>query len=273
MFSPLILWLDFVEKDRRSGFQSGLSGHYRVHRIHDMTVLPHAVGELSPDIICFDFDYPGPSELALLQKIKLLYPSAPILMLTENHSTELVIWALRSRVWDCLLKPVSGGEIGRRLNLMLPVLDGNNSQCPRNVFMPGRGGLKPSIDTGASPEDKTCKVLPYLAAHFHEKVVLSDVARICNMGACEFSRTFRREQGMTFRDYLVRLRVEAAAAILRNTNSSVLDVACSVGVNDPSQFSRLFRRHMGVTPTAYRKRGGSRVSRVEIDVMSGIGGQ
>jgi AraC-like DNA-binding protein/CheY-like chemotaxis protein len=253
MLLPLILWLDFVEKDRQHGLPGDLSRHYRVQHIQDMEVLPDAVRELAPNVICFDFDYPGPSELALLQKIKLLYPSVPILMLTENHSTELVIWALRSRVWDCLLKPMSAGEIVRRLNIMLPVIDGNNGQRPRDVFMPGRSSFKPCIDTEAPSQDKTCKVLPYLMEHFHEKVVLSDVARLCHMGVCEFSRTFRREQGMTFRDYLVRLRVEAAAGILRNTSTSVLDVACSVGVNDPSQFSRLFRRHMGVTPTAYRK--------------------
>ena len=67
-----------------------------------------------------------------------------------------------------------------------------------------------------------------------------------------FSRAFRREQGTTFRDYLMRLRIESAAAQLRTSDKSIVDVGCSVGFNDPSQFARLFRRHMGVTPTAYR---------------------
>jgi AraC-like DNA-binding protein len=57
---------------------------------------------------------------------------------------------------------------------------------------------------------------------------------------------------MTFRDYLMRLRIETAARRLRSDDVSVLEVACSVGFNDPSHFARLFRRHMGVTPTAYR---------------------
>ena len=57
---------------------------------------------------------------------------------------------------------------------------------------------------------------------------------------------------MTFRDYLIRLRIETAAHRLRSNGASVLEVACSVGFNDPSHFARLFRRHMGVTPTAYR---------------------
>ena len=56
----------------------------------------------------------------------------------------------------------------------------------------------------------------------------------------------------TFRDYLMRLRIDTAARRLRRDNQSILDIACSVGFNDPSQFARLFRRHMGVTPRAYR---------------------
>lgn len=67
-----------------------------------------------------------------------------------------------------------------------------------------------------------------------------------------FSRAFRREQGTTFRDYLMRLRIESAAAQLRTGDKSIVDVGCSVGFNDPSQFARLFRRHMGVSPKAYR---------------------
>jgi transcriptional regulator GlxA family with amidase domain len=63
------------------------------------------------------------------------------------------------------------------------------------------------------------------------------------MDAFDFSRCFRREQGVTFHDYLMRMRSD---------NRSVLDITCSVGFSAPSDFARLFRRHMGVTPRVYR---------------------
>jgi transcriptional regulator GlxA family with amidase domain len=94
--------------------------------------------------------------------------------------------------------------------------------------------------------------LPYLQQHFPEKIIAFDVASLCDMDPFAFSRAFRREQGTTFRDYLMRLRIESAAAQLRTSDKSIVDVGCSVGFNDASQFARLFRRHMGVTPRAYR---------------------
>jgi YesN/AraC family two-component response regulator len=252
MLAPLIFWIDFSTSDTECEISTEIADHYRVRRCRDIQALPQLIEELAPNVLCFDFDYPGPAELALLQKVKCIYPSVPILMLTKNHSTELVIWALRARVWDFFLKPVSVGEMIRRLNMMLPVLDENRRQGRRKMLMPDRNSYTPSVTATTLMQERTYRVLPYLTEHFHEKVALSDVAQYCRMGIFEFSRTFKREQGMTFRDYLVRLRVEAAAKILRNANTSVLDIACSVGINDPSQFSRLFRRHMGVTPTMYR---------------------
>ncbi len=248
---PLILWLDCLTEAGRD-IPRDICDRYQVQRCQNLEALPAIIQELDPDILCFDFDYPDPTQLALLQKTKLSHPSVPILMLTDNPSTELAIWALRTRVWDYFLKPASDTAIIRRLNVMLPVLNQNNGQRPRKMLMPDRSVAEHAICIDTPLKDRTHKIIPYLREHLHEKITLSDVARLCCMSVCEFSRTFRREQGMTFRDYLVRLRVDAAASILHTTSHSVLDIACSVGVNDPSQFSRLFRRHMGITPTAYR---------------------
>jgi AraC-like DNA-binding protein len=119
--------------------------------------------------------------------------------------------------------------------------------------MPERCGFAgPRTRTADREPVRTAAALPYLQCHFHEKIALASVAPMCGMGAFEFSRCFRREQGVTFRDYLMRVRIEAAAHRLRRGDQTVLDVACSVGFNDPSQFARQFRRHMGVTPKVYR---------------------
>ncbi len=252
MSPPLVLWLDFAPERKPRDNPLGPRHPYKVKYCNDMQALPQLLATETPDVLCFDFTYPGPSELALLQKTKLSHPSVPILMLTDNPSAELAIWALRSRVWDYFIKPTSGSLIARRINAMEPLLKHNHGQRPRRMLMPDRGTSERNIYIDNRPKEKTCKIIPYLRDHLHEKITLSDVAHLCCMSVCEFSRTFKREQGMTFRDYLVRLRVDAAADILHTTSRSVLEIACSVGVNDPSQFSRLFRRHMGTTPSAYR---------------------
>jgi len=253
MQQPLILWIDLTEARSQAAYRAGLAGHCRVRHCTATDAVPGRIHEAVPDIICFDFDVPGPSELTLLQKTKLLHPSIPILMFTGVASADLLIWALRSRVWDCFVKPVSAGEVIRRLNIMLPVLNGNSAQRPRKLLMPERTVFESAACNSQNTQHgRTAAVLPYLQEHLHEKLVLSDMARLCDMDQFEFSRTFRREQGVTFREHLLRIRIEAAAKLLQQAARSVLDVAYSVGFNDPSHFSRLFRRHMGVTPKVYR---------------------
>jgi len=216
--------------------------------------LPELIATLSPDVICFDFAAPAPPERALVRRCRLAHPSIPVLMFVSSDSAELLVWALRTRVWDCFIKPVSCGEVVRRLNILWPVLGDGSGQRTRKLLTPERGPYDavPALSRGDGVLSRTGAVLPYLRHHFHEKLPLSRVAKLCGMDTFEFSRAFRREQGITFRDYLMGMRIKAAARRLRLDDRSVLEIACSVGFNDPSHFSRLFRRHMGVTPKVYR---------------------
>jgi len=252
MQQPLILWVNLTGECGMPLLCERLENHCRVQRCEDPRLLRQLLATLIPGVICFDCASPEAAERTLIQRIKLEYPSVPLLMFTTGESAELMIWALRTRVWDCFIKPVSCGEVMRRLNILLPVLGTDTTQRARTPLMPERSACASSLQQEKTAPSRTATVLPYLQRHFHEKIVLSDLARTCDMNSFEFSRCFRREQGVTFRDYLMRLRIEVAARRLRRDGQSVLDVACSVGFNDPSQFARLFRRHMGVTPTGYR---------------------
>lgn len=97
----------------------------------------------------------------------------------------------------------------------------------------------------------TSAILPYLAQNLHRPVRLPECARLCALSPCEFSRRFRHEQGMTFSDYMMRLRIERACALIEDRPRSIGDVAYSAGFNDLSYFARIFRRYIGMTPTAY----------------------
>lgn len=251
----VVLWMNLTSNSDTPPVCRRLGSHCRIMHCGNPRTLPQLMDTLSPDVVCFDFGDPAAADRGLVQRIKLDYPSVPLLMFTTSESAELMIWALRTRVWDCFIKPVSCGEILRRLNILLPVLGNDSRQRSRKPLMPERDACASRLQAQQTTETRTAAVLPYLQEHFHEKIVLADVAQVCGMNAFEFSRWFRREQGITFRDHLMRLRIETAARLLRLDQQSVLDVACSVGFNDPSHFARLFRRHMGITPSDYRSGG------------------
>jgi AraC-like DNA-binding protein/CheY-like chemotaxis protein len=253
MENMCILWVNLTGEPGTPALCERLGRHCRVRVCGATAVSTAFEGGATPDIICLDCADPDADARAVVQGIKLGYPSIPLLMFTTSRSAELVIWAMRTRVWDCFIKPVSCGEVMRRLNILLPVLSVRREPDGRKLLLPERDGrCGDNRREGASTLDRTAAALPFLNQNFHEKIALPEAACLCGMGIFEFSRCFRREQGVTFRDYLMRLRIETAARRLRRDDHTILDIACAVGFNDPSHFARLFRRHMGLTPRAYR---------------------
>lgn len=59
---------------------------------------------------------------------------------------------------------------------------------------------------------------------------------------------------MTFRHFLLDYRMRMARTLLTESRAPVSQVAYAVGFNDLSHFGRLFRRHVGESPTCYRQR-------------------
>ena len=74
------------------------------------------------------------------------------------------------------------------------------------------------------------------------------------MSAFYFCKSFRRSTGLTFTDYVARVRVEQAKQLLINPHQRVSEAAYAAGFQSLSQFNRVFRRVAGEPPTAYRAR-------------------
>lgn len=266
MPQPVLLWICVERGSSASGIGADLSVIGRVHCCSTQDDIPLMVGEIRPDALCFDFDNPTRQDLAVVCDTKRRYPSLPILMFSEELTAELAIWALRARVWDCFTKPVVIEEVRTRLDLLAHIAELQRARRSREVFMP----TTPSSDVAnaASPIDQqapTLAAVHYATGHFHERIPLTTVARLCRMGTYEFSRRFRREQGVTFRKFMNQLRVHEAAKMLQSSRSTVLEVACAVGFSDPSHFARMFRRHFGVTPSTFRARSRRRNGSSGID--------
>jgi AraC-like DNA-binding protein len=71
------------------------------------------------------------------------------------------------------------------------------------------------------------------------------------MSATHFSRAFKQSHGVTFQEFLLRYRVQQARQKLQSQTVSIADVAYAVGFSDPSYFTRVFKRFLGVAPSDY----------------------
>jgi AraC-like DNA-binding protein len=89
-------------------------------------------------------------------------------------------------------------------------------------------------------------------ARYAEPLGVDDLARAAGLSRAHFSREFRRAFGETPHAYLLTRRLERAAALLRATDRSVVDICLSVGLQSVGSFTTSFTRTYGRSPTAYR---------------------
>lgn len=97
--------------------------------------------------------------------------------------------------------------------------------------------------------------LTYIREKYQKPLQLSLVAEKHGITGSYLSRLFKEHLGTTFIEYLNRYRLNKAIILLETKEYSIKEIAYIVGYQDPNYFSRIFRRHMGISPSDMDKGG------------------
>ncbi len=97
------------------------------------------------------------------------------------------------------------------------------------------------------------RVRDCIEASLRDPWTVVDLAGVACMSPYHFQRTFAAVFGISAGRYLQQARMRAAADLLRRGGAPVADVAAAVGYASPATFSRVFRRHFGCAPSAWRR--------------------
>jgi len=93
----------------------------------------------------------------------------------------------------------------------------------------------------------------YIEANLAHPITLSDLASQVKLSEYHFCRAFKKTTGISPYKYLIKKRIQYAGECLVKKDISIQDIAFSSGFGDPMQFSKHFKRVMGMTPTFYRE--------------------
>lgn len=113
-----------------------------------------------------------------------------------------------------------------------------------------RGQRLPSASRDIHPAVR--ESISYMMTNPAEQITLQTLASKFGITGTYFSHLFHDSTGVSFKQYLTSLRMECAKRMLRESDLPIIDVGFECGFLTPSQFTRSFKAHTGMTPSQFR---------------------
>lgn len=193
-----------------------------------------------PAIVITDIHMPSVNGLALIKRLLNRSHKADIFVLSSYDDYEYVRQAFLLGVTDYMLKPVDIEELDSKLKKM-------DGQSP-----PQKPQAEAPPDYGA--ERLMRHALEYIEENMSRSISMRDVADHVGLSYNYFSKLFKEHTQCHFAHYVHLRRIERSKKYLRDPGFKIQDIAKKLGYDNPSEFSRAFKKYAGCYPREYRER-------------------
>ena len=96
-------------------------------------------------------------------------------------------------------------------------------------------------------------IYQYIETNISNKIFISDISNTLGLTGIHTSRVFKKETNEDLSKYIMKRKMEVAADLLSSYDYLVKEVANSVGFDDQLYFNKVFKKHYGMSPKAYKK--------------------
>jgi len=103
-------------------------------------------------------------------------------------------------------------------------------------------------------DPRVLRALGYLCENLSDPIALPELARHCGLSLSRLAHLFRAQVGQTPQQFFELKRIARACRLLELTQNPIAQIASALAFHDPFHFSNRFKRHMGLSPRAYRQR-------------------
>lgn len=208
------------------------------------------------DIVIFDIRMPGMSGLELAEMVKQKSMDMAVVLLTGFSEFEYARRAIKSEVYEYLVKPVNPRELLETIeNVKVRLL----RERYQKKLVREHEDMEGTYDTVSQVRNQFSKVsqnvltiLTDMAAEFASPISLGEMSRRYHFTNSYISKKIKKETGYSFLEILNAIRLMNAAMLL--AEGEKVNKACEkAGFNDQRYFSQVFRRVFGCSPSEYRK--------------------
>ncbi|CAH0343909.1 helix-turn-helix domain-containing protein [Bacillus sp. CECT 9360] len=197
-----------------------------------------------PSALIIDLSLPDMDGFQFGRTALQLYPTLPIIIVTQLKMFELVQKAMNAGFASFLLKPLSKNELLETFDRVLaPEISSQVHYGINNVSGEFITDLKNPIESA----------IQYIQLNYGEALTLKSISNKVYLSPSYFSRLFKEETGMTFVEYVTFVRVQKAKGMLRLSSLPIEVIANNTGFANSSYFATAFKKLVGKTPTEYRE--------------------
>ena len=213
-------------------------------------------------VMLCDIEMPQGSGLELFEWVKSHYPAVECVFVTCHADYDYMRKAMQLGSADYILKPIEYEELDRILDTVTQRLRRREESAAggkkrETVSIPAHVLRKLAAEERENPgESAVATVTDYIHRHLHEQIYISKLAEQVYLNEQYLARLFKKSVGLSILEYVTQERLKLARELLLGTDYPINRVADSVGYDNYSYFTRLFKRETGMTPQEYRQHAG-----------------
>lgn len=205
-----------------------------------------------PHIVIMDINMPNMDGLTASSIMKEKHPEIFIVILTGYDYFEYAQTAIRAKVDDYILKPISKSDIESVLKKIVAIIVERNKKTEYLQLCNDSHVTEDIVLTDG--EDMESIIKNYMVENlFSVELSLSKMAGDIGFNSNYLSGVFKQIYGIPFQNYVNRKRMERAKLLLLTTSMKNYEIAEEIGVEDVNYFITKFKKLWGITPKQYRQ--------------------
>lgn len=190
------------------------------------------------DLLITDIRMPHYDGLTILKMLRAQKIDIDVIIISGYDDFKYCKEALRYQAFEYILKPIDKAEF---INIIKKFVERKGIDETEK--------LKVTLEA----EKKIIRDIKiYLKTNYKNPIDLKVMAQQFHLNSVYISQLFKKETGESLTQYLLKIRMEKAAALLRDTDLQIQEISDNVGYHSTKQFSAAFKRYYEIIPSEYR---------------------
>ncbi|MDF2959567.1 MAG: Two component transcriptional regulator, AraC family [Paenibacillus sp.] len=207
------------------------------------------------DVVLSDIKMPVMSGVELAQELHSRKSKTKIVFLTGYKEFDYAQKALVYGVKSYIIKPTKYEELLEIFSRIKDELDEDKLKEEAAVPVPvavSSGDEEEELAEGQGYHEKKITAIKSYVMEHYKDVTLEEVAGLFHMNLYYLSKYFKKWSGQNFSDYVISVKMEKAAELLKDITYKTYEIGSSVGYDNAKNFSRAFKLYFGKSPREFR---------------------